>query len=77
MHPLSTSNKAVSDGAISFHLDHMVRARVSKMAYGTFRYVELDRTDPEHIARQHLIATMPSGREVLPEGFAVILPKVS
>lgn len=68
-------NKAVSDGAISFHLDHLVKTRVSKMAYGTFRHVEYDETDAEHRARRDQIELMPSGREVIPDAFAVILPR--
>ncbi|KAF5315547.1 hypothetical protein D9611_004835 [Ephemerocybe angulata] len=68
-------NKAVSDGAISFHLDHLVKTRVSKMAYGTFRHVEFESSDPEHISRRHTSSVMPSGREVIPDSFAVILPR--
>lgn len=71
-----SSNKAVSDGAISFHLDHLVKSRVSKMAYGTFRHIEFDPSDPEHVARRHKSVVMPSGRAVLPDSFAVILPRV-
>lgn len=66
----------MSDGAISFHLDHLVKTRVSKMAYGTFRHVEYDSTDPEHVSRKGTSTMMPSGREVIPDSFAVILPRV-
>ncbi|KAG2020014.1 hypothetical protein CC2G_005403 [Coprinopsis cinerea AmutBmut pab1-1] len=69
-------NKAVSDGAISYHLDHLVKTRVSKMAYGTFRSVEYDPHDQEHVARRKTQSTiMPSGREVIPDAFAIILPR--
>ena len=75
-HP-SDSNKAVSDGAISFHLDHMVKTRVSKVAYGTFRQIEYDPDDLEHVARKNKMKVMPSGRELIPDAFATILPRVS
>ncbi|KAH6918429.1 hypothetical protein BKA70DRAFT_1087615 [Coprinopsis sp. MPI-PUGE-AT-0042] len=68
-------NKAVSDGAISFHLDHMVKTRVSKVAYGTFRQIEYEMDDPEHIKRKDKMKVMPSGRQLIPDAFATILPK--
>lgn len=46
------------------------------MAYGTFRHTEFDPTDREHIARRHTSTVMPSGREVIPDSFACILPRV-
>ncbi|TEB26535.1 hypothetical protein FA13DRAFT_1888794 [Coprinellus micaceus] len=68
-------NKAVSDGAISFYLDHLVKTRVSKMAYGTFRHIEYDASDAEHRVRLASTQIMPSGRKVVPDSFAVILPR--
>ena len=46
-------NKAVSDGAISFYLDHFVRTRVSKVTYGVFFSPEYDPSDPDHRSRSH------------------------
>ncbi|KAF5354421.1 hypothetical protein D9758_010726 [Tetrapyrgos nigripes] len=68
-------NKAVPDGALSFHLDHFVSVRVSKYTYGTKISVKYDSTDPEHRRRSHFITTKPSGTKVLPSAFDEILAK--
>ena len=47
-----SSYKAVSDGAISFYIDHFVRNRVLKMAYGDLCYIPYDSSDSEHVRRQ-------------------------
>ncbi|KAF9523664.1 hypothetical protein CPB83DRAFT_862443 [Crepidotus variabilis] len=49
--PENNVNKAVSDGAISFHLDHYVRTRVSKVTYGCHIHVAYKSNDPEHVKR--------------------------
>lgn len=70
------SNKAASDGAISFYLDHVVTTRVSKLTYGAFGSVLYSKNDPEH--RQRLAATYTNlqGTTWVPDRFTVILPKV-
>jgi len=55
----------------------MVKTRVSKVAYGTFRQIEYEADDPEHVKRKDKMKVMPSGRELIPDAFAVILPKAS
>ena len=70
-------NKAVSDGAISFYLDHFVRTRVSKVTYGIFLHIHYDPNDPDHRSRSHNVFTCESGIEVIPGFFDIILPKVS
>ena len=69
-------NKAVSDGAISFYLDHFVRTRVSKLTYGNFCSNAYDRNDPDHLARLSTSFTSVSGRRMLPDAFDIILAKV-
>jgi len=71
------SSKAVSDGAISFYVDHFVRSRVSKFAYGSFRAVKFDPTDPEHQeCRIKDLYTSNSGELMVKDTFGIILPKV-
>ncbi|EFI28063.1 hypothetical protein CC1G_14089 [Coprinopsis cinerea okayama7 len=51
--PENHVNKAVSDGAISFYLDHYVDKRVAKMTYGNFCHIPYNDHDPEHKRRHH------------------------
>ena len=69
-------NKAVSDGATSFYLDHYVRARVSKMAYGIFHNTTFDPNNPGHFQRQNTVSLLLSGTQTIPGAFSTILPKV-
>ncbi|RXW20477.1 hypothetical protein EST38_g5375 [Candolleomyces aberdarensis] len=68
-------NKAVSDGAVAFHLSSMVQARIAKHSYGTLQNVEYDPVDPEHIARFSKLLVRASGRKLVPCGFAAMLAK--
>ena len=69
-------NKAVSDGAVLFYLDHQVKTRVSKAAYGAWQAVPYDANNPEHVERQAKAYHLPSGRKVLPDSFSVMIPRV-
>ncbi len=73
--PESHINKAVSDGAISFYLDHFVRTRISKYTYGSFGNIEYDARYSSHRERRHKAKQFPSGIKVLPDHFTTILPK--
>ena len=42
----------MSNGAISFYLDHCVRTRVLKVVCGDFCYIPYDSSDPGHVRRQ-------------------------
>ena len=70
------SNKAVAEGAVSFHVDHLVKARVAKYAYGTDAAFRLNPLDEEHFRRLHLAALDMNGLPRL-QGFSVILPKAT
>ena len=70
-------NKAVSDGAISFYLDHFVRSRVSKFTYGTFYSILYDPNDPDHQSRSYDVFTDLCGEKLIDGFFDIILPKVS
>lgn len=73
----ATSNKAVADGAISFHVDHFVNARVSKFAYGTNVRTIYDPENPEHVARSGRCSRDLTGALMIGGLFDVILPRVS
>ena len=70
-------NKAVSDGAISFYLDHFVRTRVSKLTYGIFGDIEYNPRAADLRSRSHKVFTSFSGTERIGDFFDIILPKVS
>lgn len=69
-------NKAVSDGAISFYLDHYVRTRVAKVTYGVELLVRYDEKDPEHVKRSASKFTHVDGTVKLRHGFRTVLAKV-
>ena len=73
----SSRCKAVSDGAISFYLDHFVKTRVSKFTYGSFCHILYDPSDPDHRSQSHNVITSCSGEERIDSVFDIILPKVS
>jgi len=73
--PENHVNKAVSDGAISFYVDHFVRTRVSKFTYGSFCHIPYDPSAPDHISRSHNVFISVSGAERITDFFDIILPK--
>ena len=68
------SNKVVSDGAISYYIDHFVQTRVSKITYGIDGFAKYDPSNPEH--QNVPVYTPPSGAKQV-VAFFVILPEVS
>jgi hypothetical protein len=70
------SNKPVADGAVSFHIDHLVTSRVARATYGVEVYDDYDPQDPEDYARRHTQFIDPAGRPSIPNQFASILMKV-
>ncbi|PBK65457.1 hypothetical protein ARMSODRAFT_1006578 [Armillaria solidipes] len=73
--PDSHVNKAVADGAVSFHLDHSVTARVSKCNYGLRMYTNYDYLDEEHVRRSAKTFVDLSGTRALGGQYSVILAK--
>jgi len=73
--PDSHVNKAVADGAISYHIDHLVSSRVAKLTYGTECSVPYNTSDSEHRARHKNMYRGPSGQLALPNAFASILTR--
>ncbi|KIM37736.1 hypothetical protein M413DRAFT_13173 [Hebeloma cylindrosporum] len=72
LRPENHVNKAVSDGAISFFVDHFVTARVSRVVYGVKTRRRFDKENPEHQERAHKMYIDAAGQEKLREGFDVI-----
>ncbi|KAF6752156.1 hypothetical protein DFP72DRAFT_905074 [Ephemerocybe angulata] len=69
-------NKAVSNGAVSFYLDSLVKSRIARATFGIDVMHTYDSTNKEHVRRGHLLKIHPvTGRPSLPNGFDVILPK--
>ena len=70
-------NKAISDAAISFYLDHLVSTRVSKFTYGSFIHIAYASSNPDHQYRsRNAFTSVPRARRVR-GSFSIILPKVS
>ncbi|KAJ7073103.1 hypothetical protein C8F01DRAFT_268957 [Mycena amicta] len=73
--PDSHVNKAVSDGAVSFYLDHFVSTRISKDTYGIGTYVPYEPSNSEHSRRSHLMFIDVTGKPCIAGGFSSILPR--
>ncbi|KAF9526168.1 hypothetical protein CPB83DRAFT_795114 [Crepidotus variabilis] len=67
--------KAVSDGAISFYIDHYVHARVAKISYGVVGFVTYDKNNPEHRKRSHRQQSDADGISVISDAFKALLKK--
>jgi hypothetical protein len=70
------SGKPVADGAVSFHIDHLVTSRVARATYGIEIYTDYNPQDPEDRARSHTQFIDPAGHPSIPNQFSSILMKV-
>ncbi|KIM46840.1 hypothetical protein M413DRAFT_264068 [Hebeloma cylindrosporum] len=75
LRPENHVNKAASDGAISFYLDHVVKSRITKVTYGAFSTRSYNPNDPEHVARSATKYRNAQGNLRIPGCFSAILPK--
>ncbi|KAF9523668.1 hypothetical protein CPB83DRAFT_775024 [Crepidotus variabilis] len=75
LRPENRTNKAVSDGAISYYLDHHVRARMARYSYGDFICVLYDETDDGHLDRSTRLVTWQDGTKRIPDYFDVMIKK--
>lgn len=73
--PDTHTGKAVAEGAVSFHIDHFVSARVAKFTYGTNFSVRYTPSRPEHVKRSYKIFKNLDGNDLLPNAFSSILAK--
>jgi hypothetical protein len=70
------SNKVVADGTVSFVLDHPVRARISRYAWGVKCSILYNPNIPEHVKRTARCYEDCEGDTMIPDTFSIILPKV-
>lgn len=70
------SHKAVPDGALSFLVDHLVKARVARATFGTECSAAVDEENPEHVSRREAWYTDAAGDLAVPHAFQTILRKV-
>lgn len=69
-------NKAVSNGAVSFVLDHVVTTRVSRLTYGLYCDTPFRSEDPEHQKRANrTFRDQFDGKRMLKGKYQIILPK--
>lgn len=70
-------NKAVADGAVSYHIDHLVTNRIARYSYGVGATYPYNASNPEHTARPDLVYTEIDGSQCIAGYFSTILSKVS
>ncbi|KAF8638101.1 hypothetical protein AX17_002441 [Amanita inopinata Kibby_2008] len=75
LRPDAYLNKAVAEGAVSFHIDHFVSTRVSKFTYGTEVSIIYNSNYQEHSARKPSSYIALNGQREIPGAFSVILTK--
>ncbi|KZV77361.1 hypothetical protein PENSPDRAFT_597305 [Peniophora sp. CONT] len=73
--PDANTNKAVAEGAVSFHIDHYISARIAKLTYGSRCAHVYDRKQADHAQRANKIFVSPDGLEMLNDGFQAVLLK--
>ncbi|EIN07327.1 hypothetical protein PUNSTDRAFT_136012 [Punctularia strigosozonata HHB-11173 SS5] len=68
--------KAVAEGAVLYHLDHLVASRVARFTYGTYVFRDYNFENPEHAKRSGSVVTHRlTGTKILKKGFRAILDK--
>ncbi|KAK7472143.1 hypothetical protein VKT23_000265 [Stygiomarasmius scandens] len=73
--PQSYLNKAVADGAASFHVDHFVGSRIARWDYGIKVRTPYKATNAEHQRREHTTVFNAAGEKRVPNSFDIILSK--
>ncbi|KAF9812314.1 hypothetical protein IEO21_06256 [Rhodonia placenta] len=69
------TSKAVAEGAILHYLEQWVSVRVTRITYGVECITRYNPLCAEHVKRRDSVFSEPSGGQVLPHCFSVILPK--
>lgn len=68
-------NKAVAEGALSFHIDHYVTSRVAKYTYGSKCSRSYEPANIDHKKRGARAYVSPHGKKMLDDGFQAVLLK--
>ncbi|KAF9782380.1 hypothetical protein BJ322DRAFT_1010304 [Thelephora terrestris] len=74
--PDTNTNKAVAVGAVSSYIDHFVKGRISKFAYGVSGWVVYNPSNPEHVNREDKVFINAAGKKCVPGFFSTMLSKV-
>ncbi|KAF9817090.1 hypothetical protein IEO21_03672 [Rhodonia placenta] len=69
------TSKAVAEGAVSFYLDNWVSVRVARVTYGVKCSIQYTPSAPDHAQRSSTISQRPSGKQLIPGHFSVLLAK--
>jgi len=69
-------NKAVAIGAVSYYIDHFVKARVLKFTYGVPCETTYDSSDPEHARRFNKSYVDEIGTRYVRNAFDTMLTRV-
>ncbi|KAK2464382.1 hypothetical protein APHAL10511_003529 [Amanita phalloides] len=75
LRPDAYLNKAVSEGAASFSIDHAVTSRVARYTYGIKYRCDFDADKPDHIERRHTCIEELDGTLLVRNAFSPILIK--
>ncbi|KAH9917533.1 uncharacterized protein B0H18DRAFT_1214541 [Fomitopsis serialis] len=73
--PEHQTAKAVAEGALWFHLENYVSARVAKHIYGTDNHTGFQSSLSEHIERRHKSFVHSDGEVVIPDAFTKIISR--
>ncbi|TFY59589.1 hypothetical protein EVJ58_g5686 [Rhodofomes roseus] len=73
--PEMQTSKAVAEGALWFHLDHFVSARIARYAYGTSVRTLFDVSQPDHMERKAKAILGADGTAMLRGVFSEIIPR--
>ncbi|EED83543.1 predicted protein [Postia placenta Mad-698-R] len=70
-------SKAVSEGAVAFHLERWVSARKARVTYGVTCCRQYDNLNEEHRHRHPKTKVWPSGLCMVPDGYLTLLSRGS
>ncbi|VDB90859.1 unnamed protein product [Peniophora sp. CBMAI 1063] len=73
--PDAHTNKAVAEGAVSYHIDHYVAARVARWTYGAHTITPYRPYLATHARRAHLVFADATGAIMLDKSFMPVLDK--
>ncbi|OSX61860.1 hypothetical protein POSPLADRAFT_1144067 [Postia placenta MAD-698-R-SB12] len=71
------TSKAVSEGAVAFHLERWVSARKARVTYGVTCCRQYDNLNEEHRHRHPKTKVWPSGLCMVPDGYLTLLSRGS
>ncbi|PCH36668.1 hypothetical protein WOLCODRAFT_127499 [Wolfiporia cocos MD-104 SS10] len=74
--PDCQTDRAITEGAVAFTIMRMItKPREIRFTYGIQCNERFDSDEPDHFLRRDTVLRRPSGRQVVPHAFSVVLPK--